>query len=109
MPNKLTDKELKIIMKATKAFNEIGIERYTKAGIFVGELLGIIDRLKAENERLKAEIKFSDYLEYETTNQIKAEAYKEFAEALTAKSRQKEFKAIYEYDIDNLLKELVGE
>ena len=54
MPDKLTDKELKIIMKATKAFNEIGIERYTKAGIFVGELLGIIDRLRAENERLKA-------------------------------------------------------
>ena len=45
MPNKLTDKELKIIMKATEAFNGIGIERYTKAGIFVGELLGIIDRL----------------------------------------------------------------
>ena len=50
MPDKLTDKELKIIMKATKAFNEIGIERYTKAGIFVGELLGIIDRLLKEVE-----------------------------------------------------------
>lgn len=45
MPNKLTDKELKIIMKATEAFNGIGISRYANAGIFVGELLRIIDKL----------------------------------------------------------------
>ena len=73
MPNKLTDKELKIIMKATKAFNEIGIERYTKAGIFVGELLGIIDRLQAENERLKAEIKFSERSENKKRKKFRAE------------------------------------
>ena len=42
------------------------------------DIENLINRPKAEIERLKAEIKFSDYLEHETTNQIKAEAIKEF-------------------------------
>lgn len=43
------------------------------------DTLDIINRLQAEIERLKADVRFSVYLGYETTNQIKAEAIKEFA------------------------------
>lgn len=72
----------------------------------------LINRQEEEIERLKAEIKFSDYLEYETTNQIKAEAYKEFAERLKEKfARQvsKGYCKVLNDFVDNLLKELEGE
>ena len=70
---------------------------------------------KAEVERLKAEVKYSDYLEYETTNQIKAEAYKECIEKVTDKAeliRVNAFEgkwAISQDELDNLLNELVGD
>lgn len=83
-----------------------------------------IATLQAEIKRLKAEVKFSDYLEYETTNQIKAEAHKEFAEMIDKTTWYHINKngelvqgansitdiPLYKAeDIYNLLKELVGE
>ena len=73
-----------------------------------------INRLQAENERLKAEIKFSDYLEYETTNQIKAEAYKEIIGFLEKRLAYKMLITQTGYEcaiieIKNRLKELVGD
>ena len=80
---------------------------------------------KAEIERLKAEIKFSDYLEYETINQIKTEAYKEFADDFkqnikdhrlemnlnglkgTHRTDEMTYQTIMDY-IDNLLEEKAG-
>ena len=77
-----------------------------------------INRQKAEIERLQKEanlvsIQFQDL--QERTDEIKAEAYKEFAERL----KEKSFKTIRNYgltkdvvevcDIDNLVKEMVGE
>lgn len=71
---------------------------------YVKQILNIINRQKAEIERLKAEIKFSDYLEYETINQIKTEAYKEFAERL------KELLGVTRFSVvDDLVKEMAGE
>lgn len=75
------------------------------------------ESLKAEVERLKAEVKFSDYLEYETTNQIKAEAYKECIEKVKENIDTHEHLTCEECNcvpigkstLDNLLKELVGD
>ena len=76
------------------------------------DIENLINRQKAEIERLKAEIKFSDYLEYETINQIKTEAYKEFAERL--KELIPHFNGetslyCFERAIDHALKEMVGD
>ena len=76
-----------------------------------------IKRLKAENERLKEKAEKCFYCTEQANkkiNEIKAEAYKEFAE----KAKNKFFKIRYceSYycvvdidDLDNLLKELIGE
>lgn len=76
-----------------------------------------IDLLKAENERLKKSNEmFTDI--GKMYSEIKAEAYKEFAERLkkhTRKMQSSDFsgefwdKAVLVADIDNLLKKLVGE
>ena len=60
-------------------------EKTTKTILNLQELLG---EQRAEIERLKAEVKFSDYLEYEATNQIKAEAIKEFADKMHTEIHQ---------------------
>ena len=88
------------------AYGGKGDEHEEKYIDMLSSVFDLINRLQAENERLKAEIKFSDYLEYETTNQIKAEAYKEFAERL--KEWFCKESEVYKL-IDNLLKEMVGE
>ncbi len=94
--------------------------------------LDLINRLQAENERLRNQVIARDnmlvnlttgsgvyrHLTFEslTTLQIKAEAYKEFAERLKEKEEILGYDPIYgnqvyvnAWHIDNLLKKLVGE
>ena len=74
--------------------------------------LDLINRLQAENEELKSAI--NGFRGYE--DKIKAEAYKEFAERLKTEYakgmnwfKKKESYYVDVGDIDNLLKELVGD
>jgi hypothetical protein len=76
------------------------------------------DELQAENERLRKErgnqsALWSKHYEdiFETGKEIiKAEAYKEFAERLKAVSHPyADTQMVFELQIDNLLKELIGE
>ena len=71
--------------------------------------LELVNRLQAEIERLKADVRFSVYLGYETTNQIKAEAVKEFAERLKENYIGTTTYYDLKNDIDNLLKEIIGD
>ena len=95
----------------------------------VNETIDLINRQKAEIERLKDcpkcvyeyDGEISEYCiqgpctNFTTVEKIKSEAYKEFAERL----KEKSFKTIRNYgftkdvvevcDIDNLVKEMVGE
>ena len=76
----------------------------------------LINRLHAENERLKDDNKFLQDNRWKELSFVKAEAYKEFAERL-----KKQVYKVYKggihptvedefiYEIDNLLKEMVGE
>ena len=72
-----------------------------------------LEQAEAENERLKEEIELlhSDYTYKLVKKKAKAEAYKEFAERLkeTAYHNDAGDYIIFDVDIDNLLKELVGE
>lgn len=71
-----------------------------------------LKRLQAENERLKEEIKKEQLYNLRmTAHSVKSEAYKEFAERLKKESYERiDLTAYVEVsDIDNLLKELVGE
>lgn len=80
-------------------------------------VLDLINRQKAEIERLQKEanlvsILFQDL--QERINDIKAEAYKEFAERLkrstvTVVLGNKIYAVATSKDVDNILKELVGE
>ena len=84
------------------------IENFVKDVVFLKDL---INRLQAENERLKKESEiFADI--GKMYSEIKAEAYKEFAERLKETFPKDDFlrstKQISK-DIDNLLKEKVGE
>ena len=82
------------------------------------DILDLINHQKAEIERLKKEIQTTKdaYIMLQTKNEIiKSETVKEFAERL----KEKSFKTIRNYgltkdvvevcDIDNLVKEMVGE
>ena len=64
--------------------------------------LNYINRLEAENERFKKIKNAYDFAEYRK-QEIKAEAYKEFADRL------KERMYTVGFDIDELLKEMIGE
>ena len=72
-------------------------------------LKGLVDTQKADNERLKEQFHYLDIecerLEKENET-VKAEAYKEFAERLKNEMHDR---FLWQEDIDNLLKELVGE
>lgn len=79
-------------------------------------VLDLINRQKSEIERLQKEvnlvsIQFQDV--QERTNEVKAEAYKEFAEKLKERIYNGGVQPTVEYefmcDIDNLVKEMVGE
>ena len=87
------------------------IEKFVKDVVFLKDL---INRLQAENERLKKESEiFADI--GKMYSEIKAEAYKEFAERLKEKKFELDdqnediFYAVEVAEIDNLLKEMVGE
>ena len=82
------------------------------------DILDLINHQKAEIERLKNEIQTTKdaYIMLQTKNEIiKSEAVKEFAERL----KEKSFKTIRNYgltkdvvevcDIDNIVKEMIGE
>ena len=111
MPDKkLTDKE---IVKCLELLLD-KIRAYECENIFINEasildILNLINRLQAENERLK--IVENGFIELQKLYRTaKTEAYKEFAERL----KKQQYLSIVNMvvstkDIDNLLKELVGE
>lgn len=78
----------------------------------VENTLDLINRQKAENERLKVDLaKCSIRLDnlYKTADEIKSEAIKEFAERLKEKATStfyEEHKYVDTEDIDNLVKEM---
>ena len=115
----MTDSEIKTALKGailnTKGYDSKvwSIEVYK-----LENALDLINRLQAENERLKEKQEKCFYCTEQANkkiSEIKAEAYKEFAE------RVKEKKSVYNADdfywikyiperaIDNLLKEMVGD
>ena len=117
----MTDEQLK---KALECCNGYDCETcralkycdYMHPGALARASLDLINRQKAEIERLKENI---DGLNIFTTNQIKVarlQAIKEFAERLKEKCYE-DFQETYEMlspyvtddDIDNLLKEMEGE
>ena len=129
MPDKLTDNEnvkalrslLEEIRKSRQAYLEkVNEEHYPsmRYEYLLSDTIHEINRLQAENERLS---QFGGILLrngselFKEIQTAKAEAYKEFAERL--KERADKLKhisidckwAISQYDIDNILKELVGE
>lgn len=72
------------------------------------DILDLIKRQKAENERLKTNlnIELENYAtEYD--NKIKAEAYREFAERVKLLNQNNLI--LWNEQIDNILKELVGD
>lgn len=75
------------------------------------DLLGLINRQKAEIDSLKKEIQITKdaYNMLQTKNEIaKSEAVKEFASRLKYGVPQ-EYGVISCYDVDNLVKEMVGD
>lgn len=96
--NKLTDNEIVEAMKRCIAGDceETGCPLYNEADtyamcvtILLEKTLDLINRQKAEIERLKKELieqQLKNNLLYETAKEIKAEAIREFAERLKEKS-----------------------
>ncbi len=81
---------------------------YKCMGIMLGDALSLINRQKAEIERLKAE---KDNL-IKTYKECMTEAIKEFAERLKVKGfadKETGEGIVCVEDIDNLVKEMVGE
>ena len=122
MPDKLTDTEIKKALEC--CVNTTFISDCAKCKMFafdckdklIESALDLINRQKAEIERLekvrKDEVEKLMSVIDRTIAEAKAEAYKEFAERLKKTFPKDDFlrstKRIAE-DIDNLLKELVGE
>ena len=124
MPDKLTDKE---IVKALECCNKNDCRtcpygKYNVTGWCCmpkvrKDAIDLINRLQAENEELHKKYDDTVLLDGNIVQQVhellitaKAEAYKEFADRL----KEKAFiilhhKMILSSDIDNLLKELVGD
>ena len=72
--------------------------------------LDLINRQKAEIERLKAEAQMADGYADALVEYTKKEAIKEFAERLKDKAKANEWNGtICGLDIDTLVKEMVGE
>lgn len=77
--------------------------------------LDLIKRQKSEIERLQKEVNLVSILYQdlqERTDEIKAEAYKEFAESLKHSFFDNGYESPdvdFDYFVDNLLKEMVGE
>ncbi len=137
MPNKLTDSEivkaLECCQKVLPNCNECPVEekeRIMCCDLIKGKAIDLINRLQAENERLKpfedkiaefnSHIRVEDMLVFassleewlEFCDNLKAEAYKECIEKVKAlfpsDNEPYQYWEIHE-DADNLLKKLVGE
>ena len=111
MPNKPTDKE---IVKALECCNNCdcgGCPCLAESGckdIDYAEILDLINRLQAENERLRANEEMAEGYADALEERAKAEARKEFAERL--KENCKVIGApLITNRIDNLLKEMESE
>ena len=125
MPDKLTDSEIvKALDICSKSNNGCSYSKYSCkdcclngqpmcSSVLIQDTIDLIDRLQAENERLKATVdSFNDI--GKLYSEIKAEAYKEFAERLKIfvipqKANGYTREIVLKRDIDNLLKKLVGE
>ena len=129
MPNKLTDKEIVKALEccASGEFEECKncpyVEGYPYCdGPMERDVLDLINRLQAENERLKTPKQVamvrsarglgkSSIILREYTDAVKTEAYKEFAERLKIRfsgTISCNYGAIKQA-VDKLIKELVGE
>lgn len=116
---KLTDEEIIKVLEDYIKENEF--EYFHSNMILIRKSVDIINRQKAEIERLQKEvnlvsIQFQDL--QERIDNAKAEACKEFAERLKEKygiftplgvNWIEEIKAVRVSDIDNVLKEIVGD
>ena len=108
MPDKLTDNE---ILKALECCDNcfcghcVYQPKINCREELSHDVLDLINRLQAENERLKRHTKMHD--------EIKAEAYKECIEKVKEKALSHYFDnvvlSVRIDDLDNLLKEMVGE
>lgn len=85
------------------------VEKYPRCNEFLNEIaLDLINRHKAENERLEKELmkcKLEKEMLYQTVEEIKSEAIKEFAERLKCGVPQ-ETGVIRCDDVDNIVKEM---
>ena len=113
MPDKkLTDNEIKKALE--KLFTLMRYEGDLQGSTIICNAFDLINRLQAENERLKAKVNHFQYLHdvFTTTptNRIKAEAYKEFAEEiLELFPKDKCNTVISRVTVKNILKDLVSE
>ena len=101
MPDKLTDNE---IVKALECYRGQKLFAFNgkKPEIYIHDILDLINRLQAENERLNNHI-------VDSNKKVKSEAYKEFAERIKIETGYLFSAESIEVEVDNLLKELVGE
>lgn len=130
MPDKISDNDIKkaleICAKAKNysmceemrcpLYRECKIEYKSMEETIIPYSLAYINRLEAEIERLEKEVieqKLKNNMLPETAKEIETNAYKEFAERLKEKSKFNMGliygKVVYFEDIDNCLKEMVGE
>ena len=120
MPDKLTDSE---IVKELERYSDVSDSDITTTCFktrLLKEIYLFINRLQAENERLKNAYKQcaferDAYIEIENTAiaEVKAEAYKECIEKVKEEINKHSYgvlhKTVINHKLDNLLKELVGE
>ena len=110
MSNKLTDKEIKSNLEWLKTVGD-KIGSVTIGKEFIPTVIDYINRLEAENKRLENTL--DDVLDREpllverSERYAKAEAYKEFAEKVHQLIHP-EYAKLHK-QLDNLLKEMVGE
>lgn len=110
----MTDSELiKALENSINTYNQKGI--YVDTENLQQQVLDLINRQKVEIERLQKEVNLVSALFQdlqERTDEIKAEAYKEFAERLKSYlllNKKGEMSVISFENVDSLLKELVGD
>lgn len=113
MPNKLTDKEIVRALEYCVAHEDTCEEciccenRYPCVTNDPKYSLDLINRLQAENEKIKAKPRLSPNKRKNNVSQIKAEARKEFAERF---KKEKSLNwLISTEDVDDLLKKMEGE
>jgi hypothetical protein len=104
----MTDNEIKKALYDYKNSNLIQVGNGKV--ISISDIIDLINRLQAENERLKNHIQEGIDLAKQLPEMLaitKAEAYKEFAEKVKEYLKANGF--MFCSNVDNLLKEMVGE